>query len=136
MLNQMGMILGLALFLGTGAAAVLAPPEGCRLKVVNSGTEGEPNYGTTTCSGDCVGPGDTNPCEVKTTTSGGAFVKIYCRCNNQLIVNQACNGELDLIGGEWVILCPKIRCNNECAKADLPKAGTAVWACSCPDADG
>lgn len=136
MLSHVAIVAGLALFLGTGAAALLSPPEGCRLKVVNSGGAGAPNYGDTTCSGTCNGPGDKNPCAVAVTTSGGAFVKFYCRCNGDLIVNQACNGELDLIDGEWQILCPKILCTNECAKSELPNPGTAVWACTCPDADG
>jgi hypothetical protein len=124
------------LFVLTGWFAVFAPPpDGCRLKVINTGVAGFPNYGTTTCVGDCTGPAG-NPCD--RDVYAGTYTEFQCKCDGQdLDTNnnvQGCIGSLTNLGGSWTIICENVKCVAKCLKADLPGPGQSVWACTCPDA--
>jgi len=128
--------LAAAVFIVTGSVAVFAPPpEGCRLKVINTGTDGYPDYGTTTCEGECPAP-QSNPCKVK--VYAGSFFSFECLCDGKEILPgdsvQGCTGYLTNSDGTWRISCFKIKCVATCLKANLPGAGQSVWACTCPDA--
>ena len=133
----------LALFLGllvSGVAAVaIAPPEGCRLTIKNTGTADNPVYAFD-CVGDCVAPA-TNPCAAKSLPfvgeNGQPAVIWFCQCDGQditVLSNQACDANANNEGGAWKIVCSKAQCTNDCTKASLPVApGSTVYACSCPD---
>lgn len=121
------------LFIASGWVVIVTPtPEGCRLKITNSGTPGFPNYGTTTCDGGCVAP-NADPCTVSIYV--GNYTSFACQCDGNLVLSgNACLGALSNFTGTWTIECIKKSCVSKCLKADLPEPGNSVFACTCPDA--
>lgn len=130
-------VLVLTAFVTSGlAASFLVPPTGCRLKVVNSGAPGTPDYSRTTCEGNCVSP-DVDPCTVDVYAgSNGASFSCLCdgKSMNQDLTTQDCISWISNYTGTWYITCRTAKCVAKCIKADLPASGSSVWACVCPDA--
>ena len=133
MLNVITCALGVMLLV-SGVAGFVAPPHGCRLKVINSGTQFDPNYETTTCQGECVSP-LSDPCTVD-YQAGNFMTSFNCLCNGTEVdwtSNQACVGWLSKLGtGPWEITCSNAKCVATCRGSALPGVG-AFWACTCPD---
>lgn len=136
MLSHKCAFLCAALFLFTGYSAFETKPPGCQLKVVNTGVEGYPNYGTTTCVGDCVDP-EQNPCTVN-IWADDSLIQFRCYCDGTRVTTgtpQGCAGNLERQdGGSWHIFCFQGSCVATCLPAGLPAPGAAVIACTCPDA--
>lgn len=128
-------LLAVALFATSGISALLLPPpSGCALRITNTGTEGSPDYGTSTCIGECVWP-DANPCAIR--VYAGTYVQFSCYCNDVFLdptlTTQACVGTLSNEGGSWKIDCATGACDNPCVESKLPLAGKSAMACNCPD---
>lgn len=129
-------------FAFAGFVALTVPPDGCRLKVKNTGIPGSPNYAGTTCVGVCVPEDGGEAPACNSDNYAGTYTSYRCRCWNQESptphpgMNQGCWGALSNQSGSWVITCEREDCVATCVQSNLPGAGESVWACTCPDADG